>query len=170
MSTTQKAILVCVSALAVIAAPLRARAAPTISCTRPMSFGTFLPQCNGTITVRASVGSGTANNGCHSQLGGVVQPAICVIQTTIGTATQDARITFTTTERKFANTQGGGEVTLDGYLIQTAGGSQAGTHTFNAALLDPGHTFNVGGRLRFGSGELAGSYDTTFNIVVTSIP
>ncbi len=167
---TQKPLLICVSALAVIAAPLRLAAAPTITCTRPIGFGRILPLCNATITVRAASGGGTVNNGCHSQVSGVIQPAVCVVQTSLGVATQDARITFAATQTQFDNTHGAGLVTLDNYLIQTAGGSQPNSHTFNAGLLNPTHTFNVGGRLRFGAGEAAGSYNTTFNIIVTSIP
>jgi hypothetical protein len=160
MAYTKQTIMVCVSAIAVIAAPMRQlQAAPTINCTRPISFGTFLPVCNGSITVRATAGSATVNNGCHSFVAGGVQPAICSVQTTLATALQDARITFTAPQLQF-----------DNYLIQTAGGSQANTHTFSAALLNPTHSFKVGGRLRFSLGEPKGSYSNTINIVVTSVP
>jgi hypothetical protein len=171
MAYTKQTIMVCVSAIAVIAAPMRQlQAAPTINCTRPISFGTFLPVCNGSITVRATAGSATVNNGCHSFVAGGVQPAICSVQTTLATALQDARITFTAPQLQFDNNTGAGQVTLDNYLIQTAGGSQANTHTFSAALLNPTHSFKVGGRLRFSLGEPKGSYSNTINIVVTSVP
>ena len=162
--------MVYVSALALLAPIKMVSAAPTISCTRNISFGRFLPLCNGNITVRASSGSGTANNGCHSLIAGAIRPAVCNIQTTLGTATQDARITFTTNQLAFSNNTGAGLVTLDNFVIETAGGSQAGSHTFTAALLNPTHTFNVGGRLRFDLAEPSGTYSSTLNVVVTSIP
>jgi len=171
MANKQKAIMVCVSAIAVIAVPMmRAQAAPIINCTRPISFGTFLPLCNGSITVRATAASNTVNNGCHSFLAGGIQPAMCNVQTTLGTATQDVRITFTAPQLQFDNASNAGQVTLDNYAIQTAGGSQLNTHTFSAALLNPTHTFKVGGRLRFSNGEPKGSYASTINVVVTAIP
>lgn len=163
--------MVCVSALAFLSAPLRiAKAAPTISCSQGISFGIFLPSCNGSITVRATPGSGTMNNGCHSQVGGVVRPAMCNIQTTLGTATMDARITFTTIQVPFSNTLGAGLITLDNYRLQTAGGSQLNTFTYNAALLNPTHNFRVGGRLRFDNAETLGTYNGSVNIIVTAIP
>ena len=110
------------------------------------------------------------NNGCHSQIGGVIRPAICNIQTTLGTATMDARITFTTPNVQFSNTTAAGLITLDNYLIQTAGGSVLNTHTFNSSLLNPTHTFRVGGRLRFDNAETKGLYNSNVNIVVTAIP
>lgn len=169
MSSRNK-IMVYVSAIAVLAAPLRVSlAAPTISCSRGISFGRFIPQCNGTITVNGTVNNVTANNGCHSAVIGAPQAGICTAHTTIGTAVQDVRITITAPQLQF-NNGGGGQVTLDNYRIQTAGGSAINTATFNAALLNPDHTFRVGGRLRFKGTEPSGSYSGALNIVVTSIP
>lgn len=163
--------LVYVSAFAVFACPVRPLvAAPTISCTRGISFGTFLPVCNGEIIVRGSAASGTVNNGCHSQISGPILPARCQIQTTIGIATQDIRVTFPTASVQFANGGGGGQVTLDSYLIETAGGSAAGSYTFAASIVNPTHSFNVGGRLRFNANEPSGSYSSSMNVVITSIP
>lgn len=172
MSRSKHSIVVTVSAFAVLSAPIYvARAAPTINCTRNISFGAFLPLCNGSITVKGTAGSGTMNSGCHSQVGGVIQPAICAVSTTANpTATQNARITFTAANHQFSNTMGGGQITIDNYLIQTAGGSQLNTHTFSGTLLNPTHTFRVGGRLRFNATEPRGSYSSNFNIVVTAVP
>ena len=82
----------------------------------------------------------------------------------------DARITFTTAMVQFSNTLGAGDVTIDNYRIQTGGGSAINTFTFNAASLDPTHTFKVGGRLRFSNAETKGTYNTNLTITVTSIP
>lgn len=81
----------------------------------------------------------------------------------------DARITFTRANLQFNNGVSG-QVTYDQYLIQTAGGSAANTHTFNAGLLNPSHSFKVGGRMRFDSNEPSGTYSSNIQIVVTSIP
>ncbi len=170
MALFDKKIMVYVSAIAVIAAPrFTAMAAPTVNCTRNISFGRIIPLCNGSITVRGTSASNTINNGCHSLVVGAIQPAICSVQTTLGVATQDVRVTFTSPQRQFAGS-GGGQVTLDNYRIQTASGSAVNSYTFSAALLDPKHTFKVGGRLRFGSNEASGSYSSNISIVVTSIP
>jgi hypothetical protein len=164
-------VMICVSAIAVFAVPYRmAMAAPTITCSRGISFGRLLPGCDGSITVRATAGSATVNNGCHSLISGAIRPAICTVRTTIAMATQDVRVTFTGAQLQFNNSVGVGGVTLDNYTIQTVGGSQLNSHTFNAAVLNPAHTFNVGGRLRFSAGEPVGSYNSSLNIVVTSIP
>jgi len=152
--------MVCVSAMAVLALPMRpAIAAPTITCTQNISFGVFLPNCNGNITVRGTAGNGTVNNGCHSQIGGVIRPALCNIQTTLVTATMNARVTFTAPNVQFSNTTGAGLITLDNYLIETGGGSVMNTHTFTATLLNPTHNFRVGGRLSFDNAETRGVYN-----------
>lgn len=163
--------MVSISLLAFMTAPFRASlAAPTINCTQGFDFGAFLPLCNGQITVKATAGNGTVNNGCHSLVSGAIQPAICNIQTTLGVATKDARITFTTASHSFDNTGGMGDITIDNLAIQTAGGSQLNSHTFAASLLNPTHTFKVGGRLSFSNNEPKGKYQSSINIVVTSIP
>lgn len=162
--------LVCVSAMAVLALPVRVHAAPTINCTQGISFGIFLPICNGTITAQADAASGTNNNGCHSLVGGVIRPGICNVVTTLGTATMNARISFTTTQVQFSNTTGAGLITVDNYRVQTTGGSQVGTHTYSNTLLNPTHTFKVGGRLRFDNAETLGIYNSNFGICVTSVP
>ena len=164
--------MVCVSAIAVLSIPSRAAiAAPTVNCTQNIDFGTFLPSCTGNITIKGTVGNGTMNNGCHSQISGVIHPAVCNIQTTLATATMNARITFVTASLAFGNGTAGDLITLDNYRIETAGGSAINTHTFNASLLNPTHTFRVGGRLRFGAGEARGSYSNGGpSICVTSVP
>jgi hypothetical protein len=163
--------LIYVSAIAVLALPPSiVQAAPTITCTQDISFGVFLPSCTGSITVKGTPGSGTMNNGCHSALGGVIQPAMCNIQTTLATATMDARVTFTAPDVQFSNSTGAGLVTLDNFRIQTAGGSVMNTHTFTNTLLNPSHPFRVGGRLRFDNAETRGTYNSGIDIVVTSIP
>ena len=163
--------LACISSLAVLSAPPKiVHAAPTINCTQGISYGVFLPSCNGEITVRATAASGTINNGCHSQIAGVVRAGMCNAVTTLATATMDARITFTTPQVQFNNTTGAGLITLDNYRIQTAGGSQLNTHTFAATLLNPTHSFRIGGRLRFDATEMLGSYNNNVGICVTSIP
>ena len=164
--------IVTVSALAALAIPAkRANAVMTINCTQGVNFGTFLPLCNGTITSRATAASGTINNGCHSLIAGVIRPGICIAQTTaLPTAVSDARITFTTSQVQFSNTGGAGLITLDNYRIQTGGGSQLNTHTFTSALLNPTHTFKVGGRLRFDNAETLGIYNSSVVITVTAIP
>lgn len=164
--------LACVSSIAVLAIPSKiASAAITINCTQGISFGVFLPLCSGTITVRATAASNTINNGCHSQVGGVIRPGICnVITTAAPTATMDARITFSTPQVQFSNTMGAGLITLDNYRLQTAGGDQLNTVTYNSTLLNPTHTFKVGGRLRFDSAETLGVYNSSVDIIVTAIP
>ena len=163
--------IICVSAIAAFALPVQTViAAPTIICTQNISFGIFLPNCNGSITVRGTPGSATMNNGCHSAMGGAIRPAICNIQTTLATATMDARVTFTAPNVQFSNTTGAGLMTLDNFRIQTAGGSVSNTHTFNNSLLNPSHDFRVGGRLRFDNAETKGAYNSGIDIVVTSIP
>jgi hypothetical protein len=160
-----------VSALAVLALhPTIVTAAPNISCTQNISFGAFLPNCTGSITVRGTAASGTMNNGCHSVISGAIRPAICNIATTLATATMDARVTFTAPNIQFSNTTGAGLITLDNYRIQTAGGSVINTHTFTNTLLNPSHSFRVGGRLRFDNAETKGTYNGGIDIVVTSIP
>ena len=168
---TKQVLMVCVSVGAVLASPKPiALAAPTISCSRNISFGRIIPNCTGSVTVRATAGSGTINSGCHSLISGAIQPAICTAQTTIGVATQDVRVTFTRGNLPFSNTGGFGQVTYDQFLIQTAGGSQLNTHTFSAALLNPSHVFRVGGRLRFNDNEPSGTYNGSIQVVVVSIP
>lgn len=162
---------VLVSTVAVLSMSARAAmAAPTISCTRNISFGRIIPLCNGTITVRGTAASNTVNNGCHSQVMAAPMPAICTISTTQATAVSDVRVTFSSPAVTMDNQVGAGQVTLDNYLIQTAVGSQANTYTFTAGDVDPTHVFRVGGRLRFGLSEPSGSYSTTFQVVVTAIP
>ena len=162
--------MVSISALAIISLPITtARAVVTINCARGINFGRILPQCNGKIVVHATTGSNTTNDGCHSLVGGAIQNAICTAQTTIlPTATQDVRVTFS--GAPFSNTAGQGQVTLDNYRLRAGAGSVQNTHTFNASLLNPTHSFRVGGRLRFNAAEPVGSYSSTFNITVTSIP
>ncbi|MEM6811808.1 MAG: DUF4402 domain-containing protein [Pseudomonadota bacterium] len=163
--------LVAVSSLAFFAMPIGyANAQVTITCTQNISFGTILPNCTGSITVRATPADGTTNNGCHTLIGGVIRPAICNIITTMVTATMNARITFSTALVQFNNTTAGGQVTLDNYRLQTAGGSQLNTFTYNNTLLNPTHTIKVGGRLRFDAGEANGSYNGGVDIIVTSVP
>ncbi|MCI5060572.1 MAG: DUF4402 domain-containing protein [Alphaproteobacteria bacterium] len=163
--------MVYVSAIAVLAVPARiSLAAPTINCTQGINFGVILPSCNGSITARATSASGTNNNGCHSLVSGVIRPGICNAVTTLATATMNARITFTTPQVQFSNTTGAGLITLDNYRIQTGGGSATNTHTFNSALLNPTHTFKVGGRLRFDNAETRGTYNSNVGICVTSVP
>lgn len=163
--------LVCVSSLASLAAPANvANAAITINCTQGISFGTILPNCTGNITVRATPASGTANNGCHSLIGGVIRPAICHISTTLATATMNARITFTTALLQFDNATSAGTITLDNYRLQTGAGSQLNTHTYASTLINPTHTFKVGGRLRFNNAEPNGTYSSSVDIIVTSVP
>ena len=170
MRTSKKA-LACVSSLAVLAVPTKVvQAMPTINCPQNISFGVFLPICNGNITVNATSGSSTANNGCHSLVAGAIRPGQCNIVTTLATATMNARITFSTTQVQFSNTAGGGLITLDNYRLQTAGGSQLNTFTYNNTLLNPTHTFKVGGRLRFDNAETLGVYNSSVNIIVTSVP
>jgi hypothetical protein len=167
-----KKVTVLVSALALAAAPfVPANATMTISCTRGISFGRIVPSCAGTITVRGTASSVTINNGCHSLVGGAIRPGICTIRTTAQpTATENARITFLTAALAFSN-GASGTVTLDNYRIQLAsGGSTTNTHTFNSGLLDPAHSFRVGGRMRFGAAEPVGSYSSSLSIVVTAIP
>lgn len=168
---TSKQVLACISSIAVLAIPSKiVRAAPTISCTQGISFGIFLPLCNGSITVKATAASGTTNNGCHSQVGGVIRPGICNVVTTLATATSNAQITFTTPQVMFSNTTGMGLITLDNYRLQTAGGSQLNTFTYNSTLLNPTHTFKVGGRLRFNNAETLGVYNSNVTICVTLVP
>ena len=164
--------LVCVSSLAALAIPARvAHATITINCTQGISFGTILPNCTGNMTVRGTSASGTLNNGCHSLVGGVIRPAICNIVTTVlPTATSNARITFSTVSVQFSNTMGGGQVTLDNYRLETGAGSVLNTHTYASTLLNPTHTFKVGGRLRFDNAETNGTYNSSVNIIVTAIP
>lgn len=163
--------IVCISSIAVLAVPSKiVSAAPTVNCTQGISYGIFLPLCDGSITVKATAASGTTNNGCHSQIGGAVNVGICNIATTLATATMDARVTFTAALATFSNTGGGGLITIDNYRLQTAGGSQVNTATYNAALLNPSHSFKVGGRLRFNNAETLGIYNGTTVICVTSIP
>lgn len=163
--------VVCVSSLAVLAVPAKiVKAAPTVNCTQGISFGTFLPVCTGNITVRATPASGTANNGCNSNIGGVIRAGICNVITTLATATMNARITFTTPQVQFSNTTAAGLITLDNYRLETAGGSQLNTFTYNSTLLNPTHTFKVGGRLRFDNAETLGSYNSNVSICVTSVP
>jgi hypothetical protein len=164
-------IKVLVSALALFSSPMRsAVAAATIACTRGIDFGRIVPSCAGSITVRATSASNTINNGCHSLVGGAIQPGICSIQTTVGpTATMDALVNFSVGSVTF-NNGFSGTVTLDNFRIQTAGGDVLNSFTFPSALLNPTHIFKVGGRLRFGAAEPVGSYNSNFNIVVTSIP
>jgi len=145
-------------------------AAPTISCTQNISFGVILPSCDGNITVRGTPASMTVNNGCHSLVAGAIRPAICNVMTTLGTAVSDARITFSTPQVQFSNTTGAGLITLDNYRLQTAGGSQLNTVTYNSTLLNPTHSFRVGGRLRFNDAETLGVYNSNVNIIVTAIP
>ncbi len=165
------ALFVCVSVCAVMAVTQNVvLAAPTISCSRDISFGRILPNCNGNITVKATASSGTVNNGCHTLIAGAIQPAICTVATTLATAAQNVRVTFSRASVTFSNSVGAGRVTYDQYLIQTASGSQANTHTFAAALVNPSHVFKVGGRLRFSNPEPAGTYDGTLQIIITSIP
>ena len=167
---SSKALTVCVSAFAVLSFPHQTvLAAPTINCTQGVSYGRIIPNCTGNITVRATSGSGTVNNGCHTLVSGVIRPGLCTIQTTLGTATMDARITFTRGSLQF-NNGASGLVTYDQYLIQTPSGSKLNTHTFNAALLNPSHNFKIGGRMRFGSNEPSGTYSSNIQVVVTSIP
>ena len=164
-------IVACVSSMAVLAVPSKiTRAAPTVNCTQGISFGVFLPQCNGTITVRATAASGTVNNGCHSLVAGVIRAGVCNVVTTLATATMNARITFTTPQVQFSNTTGAGLITLDNYRLQTTGGSQLNTFTYNSTLLNPTHTFKVGGRLRFDNAETLGTYNSNVSICVTSVP
>lgn len=168
---TSKQALACVSSLAVLAIPTRmATAMPTINCTQNISFGVILPVCTGSITAQATSGNGTLNNGCHSLVAGAIQPGICSVVTTLATATMNARITFTTPQVQFSNTAGGGLITLDNYRLQTAGGSQLNTFTYNNTLLNPTHSFKVGGRLRFNNAETLGVYNSSVNIIVTSVP
>ena len=163
--------IVYVSAIAVLAMPVKiVSAAMTVNCTQGISFGTFLPTCNGTITSKATAASGTNNNGCHSLVAGVIRPGVCNVVTTLGTATMNGRITFTTPNVMFSNTMGGGLVTIDNYRIQTAAGSVLNTHTFTSALINPTHTFKVGGRLRFNNAETLGIYNSNFGICVTAVP
>ena len=161
-----------ISALSVLAVPSKiVSAAITINCTQGISFGVFLPSCNGSITVRATAASGTTNNGCHSLVGGVIRPGICnVVTTAMATATMNARITFTTPMVQFSNTTGAGLITLDNYRLETAGGDVLNTFTYNSTLLNPTHSFKVGGRLRFDNAETLGIYNSSVNIVVTAIP
>ena len=167
----KRKVTVLVSAVAFLSMPARAAmAAPTISCTRNITFGRIIPLCNGTITVRGTAASNTANNGCHSQVMASPMPAICTIGTTLATAASDVRITFASPAVTMDNQVGAGQVTLDNYLIQTAGGSQLNAYTFNASSINPNHVFRVGGRLRFGLGEPSGSYSTSFQVIVTAIP
>lgn len=165
--------MVCVSALAILATSAKpVKAAITINCTQGISFGTILPLCNGRITVRATSGSATANNGCHSLVGGVIRPGICnVVTTAMATATSDARVTFTAAPNTmFSNTTGAGLVTLESFRLETAGGSALNAFTYNSTLLNPTHTFKVGGRLRFDLGETVGTYNTNLSVCVTAIP
>jgi hypothetical protein len=168
---TKKQALACVSSLAVLAVPSKIlRAAPTINCTQNISFGVFLPLCNGSITVRGTSASGTTNNGCHSLVAGAIRPGVCNVVTTLVTATSNARITFTTPQVQFSNTTGAGLITLDNYRLQTTGGSQLNTFTYNSTLLNPTHTFKVGGRLRFDNGETLGVYNSNVTLCVTLVP
>ena len=169
---TSKKIFACVSAIAVMAVPSKiVHAAITINCTQSISFGTILPLCNGNITVQATVASNTANNGCHSLVAGAIRAGVCnVVTTALPTATENARITFTAPQVQFSNTLGGGLITLDNYRLQTGGGSQLNSFTYNATLLNPTHSFKVGGRLRFDNAETLGNYNSNASIVVTGIP
>ena len=168
---TSRQALACVSSIAVLAIPSKiVRAAMTVNCTQGISYGVILPLCAGSITVRATAASGTVNNGCHSLVAGVIRPGICHVGTTLGTATMNARLTFTTPQVQFSNTTGGGLITLDNYRLQTAGGSQLNTVTYNSTLINPTHTFKVGGRLRFDNAETLGIYNSSVNIIVTAIP
>lgn len=161
----------CVSSLAVLAMPAKiVSAAPTVNCTQNISFGVFLPICNGSITALATPASGTVNNGCHSLIGGVIRPGVCNVVTTLATATMNARITFTTPQVQFSNTMGAGLITLDNYRLETGGGSALNTFTYNSTLLNPTHTFRVGGRLRFDNAETLGTYSSNVSICVTSVP
>lgn len=164
--------MVCVSALAVLSMPVRiANAAITINCTQAINFGAFLPLCNGTITVRGTSASGTINNGCHSQVAGVIRPGICnVVTTANATATSNARITFTTPNVAFSNANGSGLITLDNYRLETANGSVLNTHTYASTLLNPTHSFKIGGRLRFNNPEPRGTYNSNVGVVVTAVP
>lgn len=164
--------LACISSIAILAVPSKiVSAAMTVNCTQGISYGIFLPQCNGSITVQATAASGTINNGCHSQVGGVMRAGICnVVTTALPTATMDARITFTTPNVTFSNTMGAGLITVDNYRLQTGGGSALNTFTYNSTLLNPTHTFKIGGRLRFNNGETLGVYNTNLNLCVTAIP
>jgi len=164
--------LVCVSSMALLAAhPKVAHAIITINCTQNISFGVILPNCNGSITVQATPGSGTVNNGCHSLVGGVIRPGICnVVTTAMATATSNARVTFTVGSVAFSNTTGGGLITIDNYRLETGAGSVVGSFTYNSTLLNPTHSFRVGGRLQFDNGETNGTYNTNLNVCVTAIP
>lgn len=164
--------LVCVSALALLSVPLKqAHAILTIACSQNISFGTILPSCTGNVTVRATAASGTINNGCHTLVSGAIRPGTCIVSTTaLPLAVSDARITFTTTQVQFSNTAGGGQVTLDNYRLQTGAGSQLNSFTYNRTLVNPTHTFKVGGRLRFDNAEPNGNYSSNVNIIVTAIP
>ena len=113
----------------------------------------------------------TVNNGCHSLVGGVIRPGVCnVVTTALATATSNARVSFTGASVAFSNTAGGGLVTIDNYRLETGGGSVLGSFTYNSTLLNPTHSFRVGGRLRFDNGETNGTYNTNFNVCVTAIP
>lgn len=164
--------MVAVSAIAVIAMPMKiAHAIITINCTQNIGFGTILPNCTGSITVRATAASGTANNGCHTFIGGVIRAGVCnIVETAGGTATMNGRITFTTPAFQFSNTAAAGQVTLDNYRLQTGAGSAVNTFTYNSTLINPTHTFKIGGRLRFDNAETAGTYNSAINVVVTAIP
>lgn len=171
MRVASKALMICVSTAAVMSVVRpTALAAPTIGCSRNLSYGRLIFSCDGNVTVRATAGSATLGNGCHSLVSGAIQPAICTIQTTLGVATQNARVTFSQGNLIFNNTGGGGQVTYDQYRIQTAGGSQLNSYTFDASDLNPSHSFRVGGRLRFNSNEPSGTYNGYIQITVTSIP
>lgn len=165
--------MVCVSAIALLATSAKtAKAAITINCTQGVDFGVILPLCSGRITVRATSGSGTANDGCHSLVAGVIRPGICnVVTTAMATATSNARVTFTAAPNTmFSNTTGAGLVTFESFRLQTGGGSALNVFTYNSTLLNPTHTFKIGGRLRFDLGETVGTYNTNLTLCVTAIP
>lgn len=155
-----------------MAVPIRqAYAVLTITCPQNISFGTILPACTGNITVRATAGDGTINNGCHTLVAGAIQAGTCIASTTaLPVAASNARITFTTTQVQFSNTGGAGQVTLDNYRLQTAGGSQLNSFTYNSTIVNPTHTFKVGGRLRFNNAEPNGNYSNSVNIIITAVP
>ncbi|MAI62909.1 MAG: hypothetical protein CBB87_10595 [Micavibrio sp. TMED27] len=166
-----KGTAICISAITLILSPFRmAHASPTISCARLMNFGQLLALCSASITVRATSGSVTNNNGCVDVMGGTVQPGICTIGTTQPTSAVDVRITFNRVNRTIQNTGGQGQITIDQFHLQTQAGSKAASATYPAARIDPTHQFKVGMRLQFGTNDAHGRYRSNVGVVLTTIP